>query len=403
MATVAEAWLPLALLAMAAGGPLGLLVLIAGLWRVFRSAPQLAPLPPSFQPLATSLLVVIPAYNEARNIADCLTAVLDNAPAASQFQVVVVDDSSRDGTAAIAEATAAQHPSGACFQLLRAGERPAAERWVGKNWACSRACEQFSSEWVLFVDADVRLMGTTLARALQQAVADQADLLSLAPRLECSCWAEWMVQPIVASLLGLGFPITAANDPADATAFAAGPFMLFRRSAYDAIGGHRGLAAVVVEDLALARLIKGSGYRLRYLLGLDGLTLQMYADLASLWEGWSKNWFLGLDGNIAKALGASAAVFVMFAGPWLLLPCSFLGLWWQPQWLLLWQSSALLCAAGIGLQWCLRYWSQRTFGVPMRHWWWMGAGGCLLAALGPTSVWRSLTGRGWTWKGRSLS
>jgi len=85
------------------------------------------------------------------------------------------------------------------------------------------------------------------------------------------------------------------------------------------------------------------------------------------------------------------------------LPCSFLGLWWQPQWLLLWQSSALLCAAGIGLQWCLRYWSQRTFGVPMRHWWWMGAGGCLLAALGPTSVWRSLTGRGWTWKGRSLS
>ncbi len=156
----------------------------------------------------------------------------------------------------------------------------------------------------------------TLRRALRQAEADQADLLSLAPRLACSCLAEWMVQPIMASLLGLGFPIQAANDPASEVAFAAGPFMLFRRSAYEQIGGHRSLAAEVVEDLALARRIKGGGYRLRYLLGLDALDLQMYADLASLWEGWSKNWFLGLDSSVAKALAAAAVVVLMFSGPW---------------------------------------------------------------------------------------
>ena len=120
------------------------------------------------------------------------------------------------------------------------------ERWVGKNWACSRAMEQVVSEWVLFVDADLRLQPATLRRALAQAITDGADLLSLAPRLSCGCLAEWLVQPIMASLLGLGFPIEAANDPASAVAFAAGPFMLFRRSAYLAIGGHRALAAEVV-------------------------------------------------------------------------------------------------------------------------------------------------------------
>lgn len=72
------------------------------------------------------------------------------------------------------------------------------------------------------------------------------------------------------------------NDPESPVAFAAGPFMLFRREAYTAIGGHRAMAAEVVEDLALARCIKATGYRLRYCLGLDAVELQMYADLPAL-------------------------------------------------------------------------------------------------------------------------
>ena len=91
-----------------------------------------------------------------------------------------------------------------------------------------------------------------LAQADVPDMADQADLLSLAPRLTCGCLAEWMVQPIMASLLGLGFPIQAANDPDSEVAFAAGPFMLFRCSIYERIGGHRVLAAELVEEVAKA-------------------------------------------------------------------------------------------------------------------------------------------------------
>ena len=199
---------------------------------------------------------------------------------------------------------------------------------MGKNWACSRAMASVETDWVLFIDADVELAPQTLRRALAQANAEEADLFSLAPRLVCSCLAEWMVQPIMASLLGLGFPMEETNNPDSPVAFAAGPFMLFRRKAYSAIGGHQALADEVVEDLALARRIKGSGYRLRYCLGLDAVDLQMYADLGALWEGWSKNWFLGLDRSVTKALGAGGVVLLMFSGPWLIAASSGSALLW---------------------------------------------------------------------------
>ena len=388
----------LGLLATVMASCMGLLILQLGLRRVFAVAPQLQasvekPLPD------TSLTVVIPAYNEAGNIGPCLDSVLTAQPPCVDWQVLVVDDASAE----LAAACAARHPQcSARFSLLSAGPRPALERWVGKNWACTRAMEQVHSDWVLFIDADVQLQADSLRRALRQAMADQADLLSLAPRLTCGCLAEWMVQPIMASLLGLGFPIQAANDPDSEVAFAAGPFMLFRRSVYELIGGHRVLAAEVVEDLALARTIKAGGYRLRYLLGLDAFDLRMYTDLASLWEGWTKNWCLGLDRDPAKALAAAGVVVLMFSLPWLLIPVA-IGLWLAlptaQGWCL-----ALLAAAMVAVvqQLILRLWNRQRFQLPIDYWWLMGVGGLIVGAIGPVSVWRTFTGQGWTWKGRSL-
>ena len=392
----------LGLLATAMASCIGLLILQVGLWRVFELAPQLqaaadVPVP------QTSLTVVIPAYNEAGNIGACLASVLNGQPPCVDWEVLVVDDDSTDSTAELAVACAARHPqSTARFSVLPAGPRPASERWVGKNWACTRAMEQVRSDWVLFIDADVQLQADAIRRALAQAIADQADLLSLAPRLTCGCLAEWMVQPIMASLLGLGFPIEAANDPDSDVAFAAGPFMLFRRSVYERIGGHRALAAEVVEDLALARRIKTGGHRLRYLLGLDAVDLRMYADLAALWEGWTKNWCLGLDRDPGKALAAAGVVVLMFSLPWLLIPVAIglllvlpIAQWW---WL------ALLAAASVAVlqQLILRLWTRREFQLPIDYWWLMGAGGLIVGTIGPVSVWRTFTGQGWTWKGRSL-
>jgi hypothetical protein len=349
---------------------------------------------------ATFLRLVIPAYNEADNIADCIAAALASRDPGIPWQLVVVDDGSTDDTAALARQALALDAGPSDRLLLPAGSRPADERWCGKNWPASRAAAlpwpegDPAGQYLLFIDADLRLGPDALASALLEATSHASDLLSLAPRLQCSCLAEWLVQPIVATLLGLGFPMERSNDPDDPTAFAAGPFMLFRRSAYGAIGGHGAVADEVVEDLALARRVKQAGLRLRYLLGVDLVDLQMYRSFAALWEGWTKNWFLGLDRSWFKAIGSAAVVLLLFTGPWLLLPLA-LGLRERPL--------LLPALSGIGLLWLLRLWSRWRFGTPLRYWWLSGLGGLLIAAIVPASIWKTSTGRGWTWRGRPLA
>lgn len=383
---------------------IGLSILLLGLQRVFASAPTLWD-SNDRDITDTSLSVVIPAFDEEQNIEGCLTHVLMSERPCSRWEVIVVDDQSSDNTVKIAEqaidTVAGADQPGAT--VLQAGQRPKGERWVGKNWGCCQAMEQVNSEWVLFIDADVTLAPDAIRRALHQSINENADLFSLAPRLTCGCLAEWMVQPIMASLLGLGFPILEANDPASTVAFAAGPFMLFRRDSYNAIGGHRALAGEVVEDLALARRIKEGGFRLRYVLGIDAVDLQMYANLQALWEGWSKNWFLGLDRSISKSLGAGGVVLLMFTLPWLLLPASLTMACLSSQDQILWLSDAGLGLIAILMQLSVRLWTRARFSVPLRHWWLMGLGGMIIGLIAPTSVWKSLTGRGWTWKGRSLA
>ena len=383
---------------------IGLSILLLGLQRVFASAPTLWD-SNDRDIKDTSLSVVIPAFDEEQNIEGCLTHVLMSERPCSRWDVIVVDDQSSDNTVKIAEqaivaVAGADQPDAT---VLQAGPRPKGERWVGKNWGCCQAMEQVNSEWVLFIDADVTLAPDAIRRALHQSINENADLFSLAPRLTCGCLAEWMVQPIMASLLGLGFPILEANDPASTVAFAAGPFMLFRRDSYNAIGGHRALAGEVVEDLALARRIKEAGFRLRYVLGIDAVDLQMYANLQALWEGWSKNWFLGLDRSISKSLGAGGVVLLMFTLPWLLLPASLTMACLSSQDQILWLSDAGLGLIAILMQLSVRLWTRARFSVPLRHWWLMGLGGMIIGLIAPTSVWKSLTGRGWTWKGRSLA
>ena len=385
-----------------------LLFLLLALELQLGRAPRLDPSASQDWPLTTQAVrVVIPVYNEEANISECLAALFAALPESQAVEVVVADDGSTDATVALANSACRElKPSPSVAQVLPVGPRPQAERWCGKNWPASQAAAvpwpdgDPSQQWILFLDADVKLRPGALAAALVEATTAGADLLSLAPRLECDCLAEWLVQPIVAALLGLGFPIRRSNDPDDATAFAAGPFMLFRRSAYEAIGGHRAVAPEVVEDLALARRIKAAGLRLRYLLGVDWVDLRMYRSFAALWEGWTKNWFLGLDRSLVKAAGSVVVVVLLFAIPWLSLLSALIAWALGLDQALLLTGPALL---GVALVFSVRLWSTWRFSTPLRFWWLSWLGAALIAAIVPASVWKTTTGQGWTWRGRPLA
>ncbi len=383
----------------------GLSFLIVNLIYQFKDAPKLKTnLKEEIKERTTSLTIIVPAYNEAKKIETCISSLMENKNPCSNWQVILVDDCSTDETVEIAKKLANRYKlSESRYKIISAGDRPRDEWWVGKNWACTIASEASNSEWILFVDADTELRNDTLSRAISYAIEKDLDLLSLAPKIECSCLSEWLVQPVISCLLSIGFPIKEINKDSSNKAFAAGPFMLFKRESYNKIGGHRRLAGEVVEDLALAKNIKDNGLKLNFLLGIDSIKLRMYDDLPSLWEGWSKNWFLGLDRNPLKSIGASIIVFNIFSLSIIIEPFIIYYSLINPISYALKITMILIAVMPIYLQFYLRLWVYRNFNLSMKYWWLMWVGGIIVSLIGINSTYITILGKGWTWKGRSLS
>ena len=351
----------------------------------------------------TSLTVIIPTYNEELKIERCIRSVLASEQPCKRWKVVLVDDCSTDQTIQVVENVSADIDMKVnLVEIISAGERPIGEKWAGKNWACTQGMKNVDSSWVLFLDADVELEKDTLKRSIAQATEEKIDLLSLAPKLVCGCLSEWMVQPIIAMLLAIGFPISKTNSPTTKEAFAAGPYMLFKKDAYVAIGGHKNIPNEVVEDIKLASLIKTNGFKLKFILGLDSIKLRMYTNFSELWEGWTKNWFLGLSKNVPKSICASVVVFTLFTMPWIYLIGCTLMIIIKDNRLILINQYLVFAVASVVTQFIIRYWCKYKFNLPTKYWYLMSAGGVIIFMIGFSSIWKTLTGRGWTWKGREL-
>jgi glycosyltransferase involved in cell wall biosynthesis len=350
------------------------------------------------------LSVIIPAYNEAVNIRDCLQAVRAGLAGVPAVEVIVVDDQSTDATLAIAQAWATEQDLSTDLrvQVLAGQARPTDVTWAGKNWACVQGAEHALGDRLLFLDADVRLKPGVVA-ALQTLELERLDLLTLIPEIECGCLAEWLVQPLIASLLMGGFDFAEVNDPGNAAAFAAGHFMLFRRKSYDQIGGHRAVANQPVEDVELARRMKPAGLRLKYMAGRQVASVRMYRSWGALWEGWTKNWHLGSRRDFAVARLSGLIMLLGCAVPWL----GGLGLLSKvilTQSVSVWDGGGLAIAlVAMGLHYRLRQTIQAVVGIPPRYWWLTGVGGMVVTAIVLVSVIKTETGWGWTWRGRSLT
>lgn len=365
-------------------------------------APNLSPLTKGLWNTPT-ISVIIPAYNEEINIRDCVQAVLHSELDDPQkLEVWIADDESEDRTGEIAQAVAA---TDARVKVISVPLRPRDQVWRGKNWACANAAPHATGEYLLFIDADVRLEPGAIAAAITEARTHHSDLFSCAPEIVCGCLAEWLVQPIMMSILAVGFNFETVNDPSDLeSAFAAGPFMLFRRVAYEKVGGHRAIASEPVEDVELARLIKGSGLNLRYILGLGLIKVRMYQSFAALWEGWTKNFYMGSKRNLGLTLYCALAMTLIFVTPWVGLMLSVIsyllsGISGQGFSLV----AILMSWSAIAGQYYLRTSAAKSFKQPLRYWWLGWLSGGIVVAIALTSIVKTETGWGWTWRGRSLA
>ncbi len=230
---------------------------------------------------AHAVSVLIPARNEEDNIGDAVAAVLANTGVT--FELVVLDDGSTDGTAAIL--------AGISDPRLRViGGPPLPAGWSGKQHACAVLAQAARHDLLVFTDADVRLAPDALVRMAGFMERSPAGLASGFPQQVVRTWSEQLLLPLIHFLL-LGFlPMTGMRRSCS-EAFGAGCGQLFiaRRPAYEQAGGHAAIRASLHDGLTLPRAFRRAGQMTDLFDATEIARCRMYRSAAELWAGLGKN------------------------------------------------------------------------------------------------------------------
>ncbi len=235
---------------------------------------------------APTVSVLVPARNEEANLGRCLRSIVAQQGVA--FEVIVIDDHSVDGTRALAQqfATAA---AGSPRVSVAEARSPLPDGWTGKANALWTGVGLARGEWLLFTDADTEHAAGSLARALAEAEGRGLDLLSFSPEQQVEGFCERALMPVVFSELATTYRPREVSDPAKPAAAANGQYLLMRRSVYDRLGGHAAIAGDLLEDVALARMVKSAGLGLGFRMGKGMVRTRMYRGWEQMREGWTKN------------------------------------------------------------------------------------------------------------------
>jgi chlorobactene glucosyltransferase len=253
--------------------------------------------------------VLVPLRNEESNAERCLRSLLlQDYP---NYELIVLNDNSEDRTPEILEKLKKKYPS---LKVLQG--RPLPEGWTGKTYACKQMADQAKGEWLLFTDADTRHYPNSIKLAIETAISKDADLLTLFPGTIMKTLPEKIIMPMlfftVFTLLPLYF---VSKKGYTRFSMGMGPYMLFKRQAYDKIGGHGEVKHALVEDVWLARKIKERGLRLIIADGKEMAEIRMYSNFREIWNGFSKNIFAGFNFSAPMLFAVNIAFFGLFFLP----------------------------------------------------------------------------------------
>jgi hopene-associated glycosyltransferase HpnB len=334
------------------------------------------------------IVAIVPARDESEGIAATVTSLLrQDYPGV--FAVVVIDDHSTDGTAALARAAAVDAGAADRLTVLSAPDlRPG---WTGKLWAMNCGVEHVAKlpaqpDYLLFTDADIGYSAETLTALVTRSQRDGLMLTSLMAELHCQSFAERALIPAFIFFFQMLYPFAWVNRPEKATAAAAGGCMLVRRSALQAAGGLAAVRGQLIDDCALGRLLKSQG---PIWLGLThrARSLRAFRSFGDIRPMVSRSAYAQLHYSPWLLLGTALAIAVTCLAPPLLVVLGS----GATRWL----AAAAWGQMALALQPTLRF-----YGL---SWWWGMAmpaiAGAYLAFTLDSALqhWR---GRGGMWKGR---
>jgi chlorobactene glucosyltransferase len=334
-----------------------------------------------------SLSIVVPARDEERSIEQCVRSLV--AQSGVDAEVIVVDDGSTDGTAAILAQLGTEFP-----KLRVITGEPLPEGWVGKPWACAQGARLARGEWLLFTDADSVHEAHASTSTLAFARAKQCDALSIMTGQVLGTLAEAAILPAVLQMIVFAAGmLSEINDPQRPDrALANGQYLLVSRVAYDALGGHTALRGEVVEDIEFARNLKRDGrFRLIVAEGTQLVHVRMYRSFREIWGGFTKNTYLGARGDVrAIAGGVVFCALLSVAPPLLALAAIRRGRFAEAAE----AAAATLAVMAVG------YHGATFVSMPRRLAVFAPFGIGVFGAIALNSTRRALTGAGFTWRGR---
>ncbi len=341
--------------------------------------------------------VCIPARNEETNIKRCVESILSQDY--PNLEVIVVDDCFTDSTPAVLKnINPHDHP----LKILRGSELPLG--WVGKTHALAQAVATAGHSpdgWFCFIDADTFLAPTALMSCCAISMETNADLFTILTFQVTGSFWERIILPMVMTALSVAFSPRKVNDPRLSNAVANGQFIMIRRSIYEAVGGYEAIKDRIVEDKALAQLVKSNGYRLILADGKQVASTRMYTSFPGMWEGWTKNIYLGLrDEPALLLLGAFGASLLVIAA--LFLPIwPMLGLFWVAHGGG-WHAISIIAEALIAWAYLLILRANIAHRMRISRFYALTTplGAAVFAGMMITSAWKVLSGQGVTWRGR---
>ena len=280
--------------------------LVCLLWNAFHARDLLALSETMSFPLRgrPRVSILIPARNEAEMLSTTLPGFLSQDY--DDYEVILVDDASTDGTGEVGKSFASRYPDR--LRVIRVEELPAG--WAGKPHALHTAFQAARGDWVLATDADICFHARALRAGLWAAEQHHADLVSIYTYVECLSFWEKLLLPGFSLMLSTFFPLRRINNPRSTVALASGGYILMRRQVWAGLGGYEAIRSEMIDDLNTARIVKHSGHRILAVLTKDLVRTRMYANLEETWEGLRKNAFAGNRFSVFRLLSVVGGILL---------------------------------------------------------------------------------------------
>jgi cellulose synthase/poly-beta-1,6-N-acetylglucosamine synthase-like glycosyltransferase len=276
---------------------------------IFNSITIVRPRAQGSQNLSFSILV--PCRNEAENVSELVSTLgaLDH----PRYEVIFIDDNSTDGTGELLRQAITNRPY---MKVISAA--PLSDGWMGKPWALSQGLSHATHDYIVTVDADVRLAPDALSAMDSVLQRTGSDFLSPYPSQSAVTMSERLVQPLLQWTWMTTVPLRLAMQSSRTSlAVANGQFLIVKKSALISVGGFAAIQSSVLDDIDLARVLIHGGFRGGVCDGSAIASTRMYTSFREIRAGYGKSMstgFGGIFGSLALVLVMAVSGILPFIG-----------------------------------------------------------------------------------------